>query len=273
MKKKKIRWDNCIVLLMMIIIIIAFICIVVDTIKWNMDNHNLKKQINYIEDIVDKKEINDREDTEIIQPETQLDNKNPYFDYIKMNMIDVDFKELKKVNQDVKGWITVNGTNVNYPFVQTSDNKYYLTHSFDQSYNEAGWVFLDYRNNLLMNKNTILYAHRRNDKTMFGSLKDILSNGWLNNTNNHVIKLSTESENTLWQIFSIYHIKTTSDYLKTEFKDDDEFLTFVTMLQERSMHHFDTTVSKSDQILTLSTCYNSKEKLVIHAKLIKKTPK
>ena len=73
-----------------------------------------------------------------------------------MNMIDINFNELKNINNDVKGWIKVNGTNINYPFVQSKNNKYYLTHSFDKSYNSAGWLFLDYRNN---NKNTIIYAH------------------------------------------------------------------------------------------------------------------
>lgn len=49
---------------------------------------------------------------------------------------------------------------------------------------------------------------------MFGSLKNILKNGWLNNTNNYIVKLSTETENTLWQVFSVYHIPTTNDYIK-----------------------------------------------------------
>lgn len=89
-----------------------------------------------------------------------------------MNLINVDFNELKKFNSNTKGWIQVNGTNINYPFVQAKDNKFYLTHSFDKSYNSAGWVFLDYRNNINeLSKNTIIYAHGRLDTTMFGSLK------------------------------------------------------------------------------------------------------
>ena len=55
-----------------------------------------------------------------------------------MNLINVDFNELKKINSNTKGWIQVNGTNINYPFVQAKDNKFYLTHSFDKSYNSAG---------------------------------------------------------------------------------------------------------------------------------------
>ena len=58
---------------------------------------------------------------------------------------------------------------------------------------------------------------------MFGSLKDVLTKNWLSNTNNYVIKISTEKENSLWQIFSVYHIPTTSDYLQTNFESDIEY--------------------------------------------------
>ena len=188
-----------------------------------------------------------------------------------MNLINVNFEELKKINSNTKGWLQVNGTNINYPFVQANDNKYYLTHSFDKSYNSAGWVFLDYRNDINnLSKNTIIYAHGRLDTTMFGSLKNILKSGWLNNTNNYVVKLSTETENTLWQVFSVYHIPTTSDYIKVDFASNEEFSTWTTMLISRSAYDFNTSVGANDNVLTLSTCYNSAEyRLVVHAKLVK----
>ena len=190
-----------------------------------------------------------------------------------MNMLNVDFYELKKINNNVKGWIQVNGTNINYPFVQANDNKYYLTHSFDKSWNSAGWLFLDYRNNYTNNKNTIIYAHGRNDQTMFGSLRTVLTKKWLSNTNNYVIKISTEKENSLWQIFSVYHIPTTSDYLQTNFDSDIEYQGFLNKIKNRSRYNFNTNVTSTDNILTLSTCYSKSDKMVVHAKLIKKEQK
>lgn len=83
-----------------------------------------------------------------------------YYSYVKMKLIDVNFNELKKINNDTVGWIKVEGTNINYPFVHTNNNDYYLNHSFDKSSNGAGWVFMDFRNNISnFSKNTILYAH------------------------------------------------------------------------------------------------------------------
>ncbi len=117
-----------------------------------------------------------------------------------MNLIDVDFSKLKEKNSDTIAWIKVNGTNINYPIVKTTDNDYYLNHSFDKTYNDAGWIFMDYRNTLNNDKNTIIYGHGRLDKTMFGTLRNILKSSWLNNTNNYVIKMSNDKENTLWQV-------------------------------------------------------------------------
>ena len=271
MKVKKNKLKVMIPILLMIVFGVILIIAIIKIIGWNKDNDNTSKQIEIVQNEAKIEEVEDDDNTKIIEQPVKVPKTNPYWDYIKMNMINVDFTELKKINNDVKGWIQVNGTNINYPFVQASDNKYYLNHSFNKSLNYAGWVFLDYRNNLTNNKNTIIYAHGRLDKTMFGSLINILSSGWLNNSNNYVVKLSTEKENTLWQVFSVYHIPTTSDYIQTEFSSDDEFLQLITKLKDRSMFNFNTDVNSNDNILTLSTCYSDTEKVVLHAKLIKKS--
>lgn len=272
-RKIKIKWKNIILILIIITSSITLLISIFNIIKWKIDSNKTNYEITNIQENINVEEIQDTENTEIIEPIIEVPKENPYWDYINMNMINVDFNSLKRTNPDVVGWLKVNGTNINYPFVQSSDNDYYLTHSFNKSYNGAGWVFLDYRNNGTNNKNTIIYAHGRSDKTMFGTLKNVLNNGWLNNTNNYVIKISTETENSLWQIFSVYRIPTTSDYLQTNFNDETEYQNFLDMIKDRSSHNFDTNVASTDNILTLSTCYNNSDKIVVHAKLIKKENK
>lgn len=272
-RKIKIKWKNIIPILIIITSIITLLISIFNIIKWKIDSDKTNYEITNIQENINIEEIQDTENTEIIEPVIEVPKENPYWDYINMNMINVDFNGLKRTNSDAVGWLKVNGTNINYPFVQSSDNVYYLTHSFNKSYNGAGWVFLDYRNNGTNDKNTIIYAHGRSNKTMFGTLKNVLNNGWLNNTNNYVIKISTETENSLWQIFSVYRIPTTSDYLQTNFNDETEYQNFLDMIKVRSSHNFDTNVASTDNILTLSTCYNNSDKMVVHAKLIKKENK
>ncbi len=270
-KKYKLKWKNLIALLIFLVAFVFLIKSGVDVINYFIDASNTTSEIEEIENIVKIEEVSDNENTEIIEQPEEIDERNPYWDYIKMNLINVNFDELLSLNNETKGWIQVNGTNINYPFVQTDNNDYYLTHSFNKNYNQAGWVFMDYRNDTVnYDRNTILYAHGMNNQTMFGSLRNILSSSWYNNTDNHVIKLSTPTENTLWQVFSVYHIETTNDYIQTEFASDEEYQQFLDMLKARSAVEFDTTVNATDKILTLSTCYNKTDKVVMHAKLIKR---
>ena len=271
-KKKRIRikYKNIIILIILLLSIIAFIYSFINFIDWEKDNKQTEEIINELNNLEIVEETNNEETEEIINSEEEKP-ESIYWSYIKMNLINVDFTELKEKNKDTVAWIQVNGTNINYPVVQTKDNSYYLTHSFDKKYTDAGWVFMDYRNNYKnFDKNTIIYAHARKDRTMFGSLKNILTNDWYKNKDNHIIKLSTESENTLWQVFSVYHIETETYYITTNFDNNEKYKNFINTLKNRSALKFNANVSENDKILTLSTCYNKKEKVVLHAKLIKR---
>lgn len=272
MKKRKImiKWGNLTILLIILICTAIFIISIVNILKWTIDNKKTDKQTEIITNIKVIEEVTDDENTEIIEQPITIDKNAPYWNFIKMNLIDADFNELKQINKEVRGWIQVNGTNINYPYVQASDNDFYLNHSFDKSSNGAGWIFMDYRNNPQeFDKNTIIYGHGRSNTSMFGTLKNILKSSWFKDSNNYVIKLATEQENSLWEVFSVYKIPTTSDYLQIKFSSDEEFQNFANKLIERSSYNFNTPVNSTDKIITLSTCWNDEEKVVMHAKLIK----
>lgn len=268
--KKKFSLKKTIVVIIIIISSIILIISSIKLIKYMIDFNNTKDEINNTENITDIKEVEDDDNTEII--ESNDDINNPYWSFIKMKLLDIDVSKLKEENSDTVGWIQVLNTNINYPVVQTSDNDYYLTHSFYKNKNDAGWIFLDYRNDINnLNQNTIIYGHGRWDKTMFGTLKNILTNGWLNDNQNFVVRMVTENESTMWQVFSVYRIPTTNDYLQIDFNND--FNEFSNLLISRSQYNFNTSVNENDKILTLSTCYNDNEKVVLHAKLIKRATK
>lgn len=272
MKLKKKAFVNFILNIIFILCLIVFLHSFLSIIKWEKDNRMTTEKINNLQDMVNIKEDADIDEKQIILfgHEDEDDNSN-YWYYASMNMIDVNLDKLVSQNNDTRGWISVGGTDINYPFVQSSDNKFYLNRSFDKTYNDAGWVFLDYRNNINnLSKNNILYAHARVDRTMFGSLRNVLKNEWLKNKDNHVIKLSTLNENSLWQIFSVYSLETESYYITTEFKNDADFQKYVNKSLERSRFDFNVNLNVNDIILTLSTCHGEKKKLVVHAKLIKK---
>lgn len=272
--KKKTKKKNIWILVILFSIFLAIIVFcLIKIFVWSKDNKDTSKVINDITNAVNVTLRDDDNNTELVN-DTNEEETSDYWYYIKFPLIDVDITELKEKNSDTVGWINVNNTNINYPFVQTKDNSYYLSHSYDKKYNEAGWVFLDYRNSKdLNNKNTILYAHSRLDKTMFGSLSKVLKSSWYNTKDNHIIRLSTETENTLWQIFSVYKISEESYYITTNFNTNEEYTKFLNTIKQRSIHNFNTNLDVNDKILTLSTCYSDTERTVVHAKLIKRSPK
>lgn len=230
-------------------------------INWQIDNINTNNEIKDVQRKTNKTLVDDNSLVEIYGNSKYKNEK----------LLSVDFVELQKINNEVVGWIQVPGTNIDYPFVKHKNNSYYLNHSYNKKYNEAGWVFLDYRNNLdSIDQNTIIYAHGRVDGTMFGSLKDTLKNKWLSNNNNFVVKISTPNNNYLYEIFSIYHIETTDDYLDINFINTTEFTNFISLIKNRSAYNFNTDILETDKIITLSTCYSNREKMVMHAKLIKR---
>lgn len=235
---------------------------------WQNENNKIKKISGSISNIADVTEVKESDNPSDNNVEVVSDD---YFKYKDVSMLDVNFNELLKQNNDTKGWIKVEGTNVNYPFVQSSDNEYYLKHSYDNTYNKKGWVFLDYRNNMdNLDKNTILYAHGLMNNAMFGSLRRTVKQDWAKNKNNRVIKVSTPSSMLLFEVFSSYTIEPESYYITSEFSSNEEFSTFIDTIKSRSFYDYNTPVSTDDKILTLSSCYDDKKRMVLHAKLIAK---
>ena len=183
----------------------------------------------------------------------------------------VDFNKLKEQNNETIAWLKVNNTNVEYPVVKGTNNSFYLNHSFDKSNNSAGWIFADYRNKFdNTDKNIVIYGHNMRDGSMFGSMLNILNAKWYENEENTNITLYTENEKCMYKVFSVYKIENEDYYIKTEFKNDNEFEDFIKTLKKRSIKDFNVDVSKDDNILTLSTCANNnKYRVVLHAKKVK----
>ena len=182
---------------------------------------------------------------------------------------DQSFEKLNSINNDTKAWLKLNNTSINYPVVQATDNDFYLNHDFNKDNNVNGWLFIDYRNNIEnLDQNTIIYGHNANGTAMFATLKYVLKDTWLNNSNNLDIVFNTPSKKMKARIFSVYVIDNTNDYLYINFSDED-YKNFIDLIKSRSIRDFGVDYTINDKMITLSTCSNKgKKRLVVHAKLI-----
>ena len=130
-RKKKLRFRKWVIVVFLLFFLGIFTFSAYKIYAWYSDN---KKVDNLSDDVLKNtkvKEKKDNDNTENVNPPE--DTSNDYWDYIKINLLEVDFNELLKKNPDTVGWIEVKGTNINYPIVQTTDNSYYLTHAFDKT--------------------------------------------------------------------------------------------------------------------------------------------
>ena len=239
-----------------------------------ISNYIALKQVESIkEDLAEVIEITDP--SEIIEQKNEenmdlAEQEEIPLDDIKM-ITNTDLASLLTVNEEVVGELVVNNTKVDYPVVQASDNDYYLDHNINKEKNANGWIFLDFRNDAMnLDKNNIIYGHNMYySGVMFGTLYKTYNKNWYKNPDNQMITYNTLYEDMEFQIFSIYKVPDTNDYLKVYFDGDNDFLEFIDMITERSIYDFNVPVNADDKIITLSTCSdNGTKRLVIHAVLI-----
>lgn len=248
MKKRKIKKKKIIVLVIIVILLVVFVISLTNIINWKKNNDdNLKIQ----DDL--KKYVTVDEDTK------------------EDEEYKIDFKSLKEQNPDVVAYLEVPNTNIKYVVVKGNDNSYYLKHNFNKEYNNAGWIFADYRNKFnFTDYNIIIYGHNTRDGSMFGTLKNTLKEEWYSNKDNHTIIFVTENRINKYQVFSVYEDKASDYPITTEFKSDNEYLTFLNTVKKKSKYNFNVDVSEEQSILTLSTCAtNNQNRVTLHAINIK----
>ena len=181
-----------------------------------------------------------------------------------------DFSELLITNDETIGWISIDGTSIDYPIVQTSDNSYYLTHDFNQADSKYGSIFMDYRNNSEFGDlHTVLYGHNMKNGTMFHSLNDYSNRVFFEE--HAFIETFSPDGYRKWSIFSTYNTDTDFNYLQIKFATISSYEDFLnTILSKSDFHNQEIQVNKDNRILTLSTCSDDYEngRRVVHAKLI-----
>lgn len=165
----------------------------------------------------------------------------------------VDFEALKEINPDVVGWISIEGTNINYPVVQGPDNSYYMNRLFDGSANGAGSIFMDYRNEPDMScRNTVLYGHNMKNGTMFHQITEYKQQDFYDQ--HPTALLMTPEGNYKIELIAGYVTDLNSDAWKIEFAGDEEFSRWLADAMAQSTFISTIEPEAQDRVITLSTC-------------------
>lgn len=109
----------------------------------------------------------DRTYDEAVRDYTQIPSQEE-----RLNSIpDVDFEKLISQNDDIIGWIFIEGTDISYPLLCGRDNQQYLFQSYEKKYLTAGSIYIDYRcSRDFSDSRTVVYGHNMHNGSMFGKL-------------------------------------------------------------------------------------------------------
>lgn len=175
--------------------------------------------------------------------------QDPYAQALK----DMDFSALRQQNPDVLGWILIPGTRVSYPVVQGTDNSYYLDHTWRGGKNSVGAIFMECRNSSdLSDFNTIIYGHRMNNRSMFGTLSQYKSRSYWQA--HPYVYLTDDSGTHRYEIFAAGEVSVDSDVYRLELRSDSSRQSFLDSCLALSALNTGVTPHTYDKVLTLSTC-------------------
>lgn len=188
---------------------------------------------------------------------------------------EVDFEQLKTVQEDIYAWISIPETNVEYPILQSGadkkDDNYWLNHNLDGSYGYPGTIFTE----RMFGKdfktfNTVIYGHNMKNKTMFGQLHEFVNQEYFDA--HRYVYIYTETMTYKYEIVSAstisdVHLAVGYNGYKTETQRKQ----FLEYLQSNSTMQRDVNTGIYDNYITLSTCTNSDtNRWVILAKCVDK---
>ena len=182
------------------------------------------------------------------------------------------YKELYLQNEDMVGWISIAGTTVNYPVMQTSnDPNYYLKHNFDKAYSDLGTPYIQENCNLADSDNLVIYGHHIKGGRMFGALESYKNKDFYEEHKN--IQFDTLTEQAEYEIVAVFKtVAYSSDgfryYDFVDAENEKAFDEYVSECKELSLYDTGVTAEYGDRLITLSTCEYSAQngRLVVVAK-------
>ncbi|HWS28658.1 MAG TPA: class B sortase [Clostridia bacterium] len=170
------------------------------------------------------------------------------------------YKEAKAINSDVIGWITIDGTVIDYPVVRGTDNNFYLGRNVEKEKSRFGSIFMDFRNaESYQQRHIIIYGHNMKNGTMFHDLTNFKQKDFFDA--HRTIQFYWDGVETEWQVYLAYIVMPNTIYhIHVRFADDQEFADIMNQTIEYAKtvkpmnYDSSVTIKPTDQVLTLSTC-------------------
>lgn len=166
------------------------------------------------------------------------------------------YRPLQEQNSDMIGWIFIEGTEINYPVMQTPDDPdYYLKHSFEKTWSDYGVPYVDEVCVVGSSNNLVVYGHNMKNGSMFSGLVQYKDKAFYEE--HPIICFDTVDEPGQYQVIAVFRYNTNNETFKyNEHLDMDEreFAEYVANCKSRSIYETGVTAEYGDMLITLSTC-------------------
>ena len=167
-----------------------------------------------------------------------------------------------KANEDFVGWLTVEGTVIDYPVVQSKEKDYYLYRNFEKEENRCGCLFLDSACTLGESDNLLIHGHHMKNGSMFAALTKFGSKDFYKE--HKTFRFDTLEEFGTYEIIAVMKIGLTDEqhfpyYDFINAADETVFDAFISECKAQSLYKIEADAQYGDQLITLSTCEYSKE--------------
>ncbi|MBQ4093431.1 MAG: class B sortase [Oscillospiraceae bacterium] len=210
----------------------------------------------------------DAPDTPVADPLPEPDPEPDLGGFVSQAVLDA-YNE----NNDVVGWLTVDGCEIDNRVFQAADNDYYLRRDEQGEYDVWGCYFLDYINihdgHSMEDRVNIIYGHSLDDyaeSEKFSKLKRYRDAAFA--AEHPYIRFDLLYCEQKWQIFACTNIPITIDYIDPN-PNDSKLQTTLDYMLQNSFVDFDVDVDLHDQLLLLSTCTSDDNvRFVVAAKLV-----
>ena len=180
---------------------------------------------------------------------------------------------LYEQNNDFVGWIQIDGTNINYPVMQTPDNPdYYLKHSFEKTWSYYGVPYLDEACVIGQSNNLVIYGHHMSNGSMFCDLELYSDPAFC--MDHPVIRFDTLSSFGEYEVIAVFRYNTNQETFRYDREvnmDETRFSWFIEQVHARELFSTGKDASFGDQLLTLSTCeytYKNGRLVVVARKVV-----
>lgn len=203
----------------------------------------------------------------------EIAEKTVSLDTSESTAVPVDFDALRKINPDIIGWIRVEGTEISYPIMQSSEDEeedFYLHHSFRKGYSSHGSIYMQKINSSgFSDFNTIVYGHNMRDMSMFQQLHCFREKDFFDK----------HDEITIYTPDNIFHYTIFAAYITENvlildswgsFENDELKKNYIEYLQTIGGNSRDVELDTKSRILTLSTCCGDDTKRLLVQSVLKK---